>query len=166
MKIFIQINFTKGLSKNGRSLEIYTLKNKHNDKVYIDNLIIIEFNIDKIKEMWYSGNKELAFIAALDADNEELDKMCKGDEYMELFEKEVRRLNKNQKFTEFMTPEEENEKLIKTLASEAKTEGIKIGQKENNLKVAKNLIKQGVTLDIIMNATGLSKKELEALHTN
>ena len=157
MKIFIQINFTKGLSKNGRSLEIYTLKNKHNDKVYIDNLIIIEFNIDKIKEMWYSGNKELAFIAALDADNEELDKMCKGDEYMELFEKEVRRLNKNQKFTEFMTPEEENEKLIKTLASEAKTEGIKIGQ---------NLIKQGVTLDIIMNATGLSKKELEALHTN
>ena len=130
--------------------------------MYIDNLIIIEFNIDKIKEMWYSGNKELAFIAALDADNEELDKMCKGDEYMELFEKEVRRLNKNQKFTEFMTPEEENEKLIKTLASEAYTEG----QKENNLKVAKNLIKQGVTLDIIMNATGLSKKELEALHTN
>ncbi len=121
---------------------------------------------DKIKDEWYNGNKELAFIATLDADNEELDKICEGDEYMELFEKEVRRLNKNQKFTEFMSAEEENEKLRKTLASAAKTEGIKIGQKENNLKVAKNLIKQGVNLDIIMNATGLSKKELEALHTN
>ena len=113
--------------------------------------------------MWYSGNKELAFIAALDADNEELDKMCKGDEYMELFEKEVRRLNKNQKFTEFMTPEEENEKLIKTLASEAKTEGIKIGQKENNLKVAKKMLENHIALDMISKITGLSQKELKTL---
>ena len=127
--------------------------------MYIDNLIIIEFNIDKIKEMWYSGNRELAFIAALDADNEELDKMCKGDEYMELFEKEVRRLNKNQKFTEFMTPEEENEKLIKTLASEAYTEG----QKETNLKVAKKMLENHIALDMISKITGLSQKELKAL---
>ena len=41
--------------------------------------------------------------------------MSEGDGYMELFEKEVKRLNENQKFTAFMTPEEENEKLIKTL---------------------------------------------------
>ena len=93
--------------------------------------------------------------------------MSEGDEYMELFEKEVKRLNENQKFTAFMTPEEENEKLIKTLISEAKTEGEKngeqIGQKKTNLSVAKKLLKQKVSLDIIMNATGLSRKELEAL---
>ena len=89
--------------------------------------------------------------------------MSEGDEYMELFEKEVKRLNENQKFTAFMTPEEENEKLIKTLISEAKTDGEQIGQKKTNLSVAKKLLKQKVSLDIIMNATGLSRKELEAL---
>lgn len=171
MKTFIQINFTKGLGKKSQSVEVYTLKNESNDKTYIDNLIIIEFSIDKIKYEWYNGNKKYAFIAALDANEKELDKICEGDEYMELFSKEVKRLNEKQKFTEFMSPEEENEKLIKTLASEAKTEGIKIGekrgekrgQKENNLKVAKNLLKQGVALSIIMNATGLSEKELQKL---
>ena len=101
--------------------------------------------------------------------------MSEGDEYMELFEKEVKRLNENQKFTAFMTPEEENEKLIKTLISEAKTEGElagekrgekrgeQIGQRKNNLSVAKKLLKQKVSLDIIMNVTGLSKKEIETL---
>lgn len=167
MKIFIQINFTKGLGEKSRELEVYTLKNKYNDTLYIDNLIIIEFNIDKIKKLWYNGDNELAFIAALDANIEELDKMSEGDDYMELFEKEVKRLNKNQKFTAFMTPEEENEKLIKTLISEAKTEGEQAGEKRGErkkcLSVAKKLLKQKVNLDIIMNATGLSKKEIEAL---
>ena len=167
MKIFIQINFTKGLGEKSRELEVYTLKNKYNDTLYIDNLIIIEFNIDKIKKLWYNGDNELASIAALDANIEELDKMSEGDDYMELFEKEVKRLNKNQKFTAFMTPEEENEKLIKTLISEAKTEGEQAGEKRGErkkcLSVAKKLLKQKVNLDIIMNATGLSKKEIEAL---
>lgn len=175
MKTFIQINFTKGLGQKGRSVEVYTLKNKYNDKTYIDNLIIIEFNIDKIKHEWYNGNKELAFIAALDAGINELDEICEGDEYMELFEKEVKRLNENQKFTAFMTPEEENEKLIKTLASEARTEGLKIGeklgqkrgeeigQKENNLKVARKMKQNNIALDMISKITGLSPKEIEAL---
>ena len=150
---------------------MYTLKNEHNDTLYIDNLIIIEFNIDKIKNLWYNGDKKLTFIAALDANIEELDKMSKGDEYMELFEKEVKRLNENQKFTAFMTPEEENEKLIKTLISEAKTEGElagekrgeQIGQKKTNLSVAKKMLENRLNIEMISKITGLSKKELEAI---
>ena len=160
---FIQINFTKGLGKNYREVEVYTLKNEHNDTLYIDNLIIIEFNIDKIKKLWYNGDKELTFIAALDANIEELDKMSEGDEYMELFEKEVKRLNENQKFTAFMTPEEENEKLIKTLISEAKTDGEQIGQRKNNLSVAKKMLENRLNIEMISKITGLSKKEIEAI---
>ena len=93
--------------------------------------------------------------------------MSEGDEYMELFEKEVKRLNENQKFTAFMTPEEENEKLIKTLISEAKTEGEKngeqIGQRKNNLSVAKKLLSKKMNLKDISEITGLSKKEIETL---
>lgn len=40
MKMFIQINLTKGLTKNHPSLEIYTLKGEKSNKKYIDNLII------------------------------------------------------------------------------------------------------------------------------
>ena len=102
---------------------------------------------------------------------EELDKMSEGDEYMELFEKEVKRLNENQKFTAFMTPEEENEKLIKTLISEAKTEGElagekrgeQIGQRKNNLSVAKKMLENRLNIEMISKITGLSKKEIEAI---
>lgn len=163
MKIFIQINFTKGLSKNGRSLEIYTLKNKHNDKVYIDNLIIIEFNIDKIKDEWYNGGSEYNFVAALDLEGKELDKICEGDKYMELFEKEVKRLNQNQKFTEFMSAKEEEEKLKKTLIEDAKNEGIEIGIQENKIEIAKNMLENNMNLKLISKLTELSISEIEAL---
>ena len=163
MKMFIQINLTKGLSKDYPSLEIYTLKGEKSNKKYIDNLIILEFNIDKIKDEWYNGISEYNFVAALDLEGEELDKICEGDKYMELFEKEVKRLNQNQKFTEFMSAKEEEEKLKKTLIEDAKNEGIEIGIQENKIEIATLLFKQKVPLDIISNATGLSISEIEAL---
>ena len=159
MKIFIQINLTKGLSKDYPSLEIYDLKGEKTNKKYIDNLIILEFNIDKIKDECYNGDREFNFVAALDLEGKELEKICKGDEYMELFEKEVKRLNKDQKFTEFMSAEEEAKKLTNTLIEEAKDLGIE----ETTLKIAKNLLNQNVPLDDISKATGLSIAEIKAL---
>ena len=163
MKTFIQINLTKGLKKEYPSLEIYTLKGEKSDKVYIDNLIILEFNIDKIKDSWYNGDKEFNFVAALDLEEKELDKICEGDEYMELFEKEVKRLNEDQKFTAFMSDEEEAEKLRKTLISEAKTEGIKEGTTKRNIEIAKNMLESDMLPEVISKITGLSIAEIEAL---
>ena len=163
MKTFIQINLTKGLKKEYPSLEIYTLKGEKSDNKYIDNLIILEFNIDKIKDSWYNGDKEFNFVAALDLEEKELDKICEGDEYMELFEKEVKRLNEDQKFTAFMSDEEEAEKLRKTLISEAKTEGIKVGIKSEKIKIAKNMLENNMSKEVISKITGLSIAEIEAL---
>ena len=163
MKTFIQINLTKGLKKEYPSLEIYTLKGEKSDNKYIDNLIILEFNIDKIKDSWYNGDKEFNFVAALDLEEKELDKICEGDEYMELFEKEVKRLNEDQKFTAFMSDEEEAEKLRKTLISEAKTEGIKEGTTKRNIEVAKNMLESDMLPEVISKITGLSIAEIEAL---
>ena len=168
MKTFIQINFTKGLNKEYPALEIYTLKGEKTDKKYIDNLIILEFNLDKIKEDCYNGNKEFNFVAALDLEEKELDDICEGDEYMELFEKEVKRLNKDQKFTEFMTAEEEADKLEKTLISEARTEGEQIGLEKGEklglekgeikkqYEIAKNMLKNKMVPEVISKLTGLS----------
>ena len=163
MKMFIQINLTKGLSKDYPSLEIYTLKGEKSNKKYIDNLIILEFNIDKIKDEWYNGISEYNFVAALDLEGEELDKICEGDKYMELFEKEVKRLNQNQKFTEFMSAKEEEEKLKKTLIEDEKNEGIEIGIQENKIEIAKNMLENNMNLKLISKLTELSISEIEAL---
>lgn len=171
MKMFIQINFTKGLSKDYPSLEIYTLKGEKSNKKYIDNLIILEFNIDKIKNECYNGNKEFNFVAALDLEGAELDKICEGDKYMELFEKEVKRLNENQKFTEFMSAEEEEEKLKKTLIEDAKNEGIQEGKElgiqegetKKQIEIAKNMLENKMVPEMISKITGLSIAEIEAL---
>ena len=74
---------------------------------------------------------------------------------MELFEKEIKRLNQNQKFTAFMSDEEETEKLRKTLISEAKT--------ETQIEIAKNLLNKKMDCKDIAEITGLSRSEIEAL---
>ena len=163
MKMFIQINLTKGLSKDYPSLEIYTLKGEKSNKKYIDNLIILEFNIDKIKDEWYNGISEYNFVAALDLEGEELDKICEGDKYMELFEKEVKRLNQNQKFTEFMSAKEEEEKLKKTLIEDAKNEGIQKGEMKKQIEIAKNMLENKMDVKLISKLTELSISEIEAL---
>ena len=78
MKTFIKINFTKGLSKNYPSLEIYKLKGEKSPREYIDNLIILEFNLDKIKDEWYNGINKFSFACALDLEEKELDKISEG----------------------------------------------------------------------------------------
>lgn len=179
MKKFIQINFTKGLSKDNPSLEIYKLKGEKVNKEYIDNLIILEFNIDKIKNEWYNGSNEFNFVAALDLEEKELDKISKGDKYMELFEKEIKRLNQNQKFTEFMSAEEEEEKLQKTLIEDARNDGEKIGlekgekvglkkgekvgKMKEQFKIAKNMLKNNMSKEVISKITELSIAEIETL---
>ena len=74
---------------------------------------------------------------------------------MELFEKEVKRLNQNQKFTAFMSDEEETEKLRKTLTSEAKT--------ETQIEIAKNMLEKKMDIKDIAEVIGLSESEVEAL---
>ena len=56
---------------------------------YIDNLIIYEFNVPKIKTSCYNGSNEYNFVALLDADKEELENMCRGDNMMKKLKEEV-----------------------------------------------------------------------------
>ena len=74
---------------------------------------------------------------------------------MELFEKEVKRLNQNQKFTEFMSAKEEEEKLKKTLIEDAKKEG--------KIEIAKNMLENKMDLKLISKLTEISISEIEAL---
>ena len=46
---------------------------------------------------------------------------------------------------------------------EGRQEGEKKGRKEKGLEIAKNLLKQGVEISIIVNATNLSKEEIMSI---
>jgi predicted transposase/invertase (TIGR01784 family) len=53
--------------------------------------------------------------------------------------------------------------FMQTLADRLRSEGKKEGRKEEKLETARRLIKRGVDMDIIAEATGFPKKEIEKL---
>ena len=115
----IQINFTSGLSKKYPTLGKYLYIDPDTKIKRIDNFMTYEYNIEKIKEMCYNGDKKYDYIAALDFEIGDIEKYCKGDEYMEKFKKEVSKLNADIEFTEFLSAEEDAKKVHNTLIGEA-----------------------------------------------
>lgn len=162
MRNFIQMNITSGLSKNEPLVSEYVLADLNTKKKFIDNLTIYEYNLDKIKEL-YSKTSEYKFLAALDCDEKELKKICKGDKIMEKFEHEVSKLNKDIEFTQFLTEEEDARKVHNTIMSNAKKEGIKIGVTKKSYEIAKNMLEDNIDIDTIIKYTGLTQEEIENL---
>ena len=108
---------------------------------------------------------------------------------MKKFSEELKRLNDDIEFTEFLSAEEEARKTQNTLISAAKSEGLELGIKEGKrlgisedkklgidegkalgisqekAETAKNLLKLQMKISDIAKVTGLSEKEINALNT-
>ena len=175
MRNHIQINFTKGLSKDRKIEEIYTLNSKKSDHQYIENFTIIEYNIDKLISYYHSSYKEkitkakqYKHVLMLGLEGKELEKLCKGDRHMEKFRENVDKLNKNEEFRFLFSAEEDAIRTHNTLMAESEeagiAQGIEQGQKKEKLEIAKNLLKLHMKPSDIAKATGLSEKEIEALN--
>ena len=189
MPEFIQIEFTNELPKNYPILGKYEYIDEKTKIKRVDNLITYEYNISKIKEESKKGNRLYDFVAALDFNLEEIKKYCGDDEYMKKFSEELKRLNDDIEFTEFLSAEEEARKTQNTLISAAKSEGLELGIKEGKrlgisegkklgidegkalgisqekTETAKNLLKLQMKISDIAKVTGLSEKEINALNT-
>ena len=57
----------------------------------------------------------------------------------------------------------ENEKMMRSLKEEGEKDGIKKGAKQREKSIAKNLLEIGIPLESIMQATGLSEKQIASL---
>ena len=181
MPEFIQIEFTNELPKNYPVLGKYEYIDEKTKIKRVDNLVTYEYNISKIKEESKKGNRLYDFVAALDFNLEEIKKYCGDDEYMKKFSEELKRLNDDIEFTEFLSAEEEARKTQNTLINAAKSEGLelgiiqgkklgidegkKIGISQGKIEVAKNLLDLQMKISDIVKATGLSEKEINALNT-
>ena len=185
--LHIQLNITWGLGKNKKIVTRYMMQDEKEKEVYCDKLKIIEINMDKIMHEWYNGDKEEAlkykYYLMLDLKKEELKKISKGDKVMEKYKENVEKLNSDPIFIEVISPEKDAQMIYNTLKEEAREEGLaqgitqgitqgrkeglKEGRKEGlekgKLETAKNLLINGIDINMILKCTGLSKDKLNTL---
>ena len=159
MPKFIQVNLTSETDSGIPDVAKYTLLDPNTCEQYIDNLIIYEFNLPKIKETCYNKNSKYKFIALLDANKEELIKLSNGDKLMEKFKSEVDNLNSDDKFVKFLSDEKETELLINTY----RDEGYDKGTLQEKQKIAREMLNEELPISVISKCTKLSKEEIEAL---
>lgn len=116
-KEFIGINLSYEMRKKALMEEVFYLQSKDRNR-FIENFKIIEFNVDKIEKSWYTlselEKERYKYIMMLDLEEEKLSEFCRGDEVMEEFRKEVKRINKDERYSFFLSEEEDAEKLRKT----------------------------------------------------
>ncbi len=91
----------------------------------------------------------------LDLNEEDLAKLS-NDRKVIKFMNEVKKVNENPDFFNYMTKEEDEEKCHNTELKEA-TEA---GKKERNIEVAKNMLLENISLNIIQKVTELSEEEI------
>ena len=164
MKNFIQINLTSEGDYDIPPYEKYLVKGELTNREYVDNFIIYEFNLPKLKKACYNDYK---FIALLDCEEDELKTLCEGDKEMEKFEKEVYRLNDDEEFFRLMTDEEENESLKNTYIGRGFKQGVEQGEKsgkqKRNIEIAKEMVNNNIAIDLIIKCTGLTEEEINNL---
>ena len=168
---FIHIDFTYGLSKNIEDVTHYYVMS-NNEKKYINNFEIIEYNMDKITDYWYNLDmkkvNEYKHLIMLDLEKDDLDKISNGDDLVEAYEDKVTNLNNQETFKSFMSYEEDQRLIQNTEKKMAYEEGVEQGTKQgteqNKLEIAKNLLSLGtLSIEDISKVTGLDTNTLQKL---
>ncbi len=175
-KYYVHIDYTYDLP-NSEDLDfvlVYALETKKHLK-YIDNVYFVEFNMDKIKQMWYNviderKRKLFYYLSKLDMKKKELE-VEEEDEFVKKLKEKLKKLNQNKEFVSFLSREEDIEFQMNSERSEGIDEGINIGinqginigKNEGKIEIAKNMLIAEEPIDKIMTFTGLSLKEIENL---
>ena len=132
---------------------------------FIENIKVISVNMDKIMEKPY--NEKYKYLIMLGLEKEELDNFYKGDEIVEEFKKEINKLNSDPEFIQWMSAEEENQKVYKTDIGIARNEGIieghASGLEEGKLAIISKLLSKGQTKEQISEMLDMDLKELEKI---
>lgn len=149
------------------------------DYVYNTDVEIYHINLKRINKMYYNKNKLNKFekellLMTLD-DEEELTKTSKGCKEMEKVAKKISRVSREEELEGIYDVEEQEKFIRDRIRAHAATEGfeqgleqglesgIEKGIKEGIITVAKNLIKQGTSEEVISSCTGLSISKIKDL---
>ena len=167
-KLIIQINFSYGI-KDDIPIRKYMIRDKE-DKLFVKNFVIYEINMDYCLNFWYNKhivndylfyiNKYKYFIM-LGLDLDELKELIDitGDERIVKFMNELKKVNENPKFREFITEEQDKEFILNSV----RNEGIEQGIGQRNIEIANNMIKDNISVATISKYTGLSINQINSI---
>ena len=158
----IQINFTYGIKDDNKILRIYKVQDDE-QKCYIKNFEIYEYNMDIIMNFWYSLDiekvTEYSHLIMLDLGKNSLKELVKYDGKVDEYMEKITKLNTDANFWEVFTPEEDERYIRNTI----KRESEKKGEQRKSCEIARNMLAKNLDLNLIMDVTNLSKKEIMKL---
>ena len=164
---FIQINYTSGITKDPKECRVYKIQD--DDRLlFIRNAFIYEINIDRIVKFWYDEHEEkikkYKYIMMLGLPLEELEKLYAKtkDRMVKKFMEEVQKVNEDPRFREYMTKEQDQEKIQNTLIMEATEIGEQRGEKQKAIEIAKKMLEK-YSVEEIKGLTGLNDQEIHTL---
>ena len=174
-KKVIQININNfALEHTKKAIEHYKLRNEGGE-VLTDKLEFIYVSLPIIKEKLYNKEKltelERFLLIANEEEEELVKKLSKGCKIMKEYDSEARKVSSEEETLELYSYER---KILAQKAEaihieseaarkEGREEGILEGKRENQIEVAKRMLKDNTSLSLIEKYTGLSLKELEQL---
>ena len=167
----IQINFTYGIKDDdNKILRMYKVQDDE-QKCYIKNFEIYEYNMDIIMNFWYSLDikkvTKYSHLIMLDLEGGSLKELVKYDGKVDEYMEKITKLNTDANFWEVFTPEEDERYIRNTIKRESEKKGEKIGtlkgKKIEKIAIAKNMLAKNLDLNLIMDVTNLSKQEIMKL---
>ena len=163
--------------KNLKNIPKYMTKwkireDEYREEILTDKLEIYIIELEKLKEGYKDKNKELIDWCEFIKAPESLDKsVIERNEYIKMASEELEKVNNDKKERRLAELREKavlDEIAIRNTGySDGKTdgikEGIKEGEKKEKINIAKKLLDMKMSIDTIIEATGLTKEEIESI---
>ena len=167
--LFIQINFSYGLSENSKynkgkrePFYVYTIKDQRIIN-FINNLVIYEVDMDYIIKLWYNNKEKrnrYKYLVMMNLQLDELKIVSNKDRMVEKYMNELKRVNEDHEFREYISAEEDNLKIENSIKKQERQEGHDIGVKNEKVETAKRMLEKGMDKQTILDITKLSEEEL------
>ena len=137
----------------------------YKSKSYLKDVRIITIDLQKYKGIVYDGtNKYETYLSMLTAESyEEMERIVGDLKEGKMIMEKLKQLGLDDEFGMYYDAEIVHRKEVNSARSDGRKEGRKEGSKEKAKSIAKNLLKMNLSVNDIMNATGLSKKQITTL---
>lgn len=156
----IQININNfSFENNNSTIEKYNFKNEEGEiftdkitflHIYIPNIIKKRYNKEELTEL------EKLILVFNETEEDSLKELCGGNEIMEEYVKDAKEASQDEEIIGLYDKEAHLEMLRLSEINDAKDQG----GKEKSIEIAKKLLKNNISIEIISNSTGLSKDEI------
>lgn len=131
------------------------------------NIQIIEYNIDKKNEFWYTksgkAREEYKYLLLLDLEPEEIEKKLKGDELAMEYKDKIEEINQSGEFRAFITVEEDLRKKMNTERELGIEECIEKGIEQTKKEMILKMNSSDIPIKKIAEIVGIRQEEVKEI---